>query len=393
MYWLCNVLLCLLSLSLRTCEGWGTILVPQGCHNKVPQIGTFTAVYFFTLLVARSLRPRLWHVWLLLRSLSLTCGWHLLTCSHGLPVCICIPATSLCVHVSSSYRDASQVGLGPTQWPRFKVIASLKVLSPNPVISKVLGVRASTYELEVTQLSLYQAPAFSVTRVCPASSPMSGPWKVALSIGLWLDDCTKEALVWPCSVLSFIHTSLKAGIQPCPTREADFSELFCAMHRLLLLTLLGVFSLTPSSEWVMGCTFHGSGRDVLVIQSCPTLCNPMDCSPPGSSVHDTDLEQTLFPQTYMGVIFPWEWSSSAVIKNLHWWRALSELQLDPGKGPLKLTQPPWADLRQKLWVQVLSNRLTYFITSKHFTSAWILFCSQPLFSWQPWEHFSWNLRS
>ena len=24
---------------------------------------------------------------------------------------------------------------------------------------------------------------------------------------------------------------------------------------------------------------------VLSHQSCPTLCNPMDCSPPGSSVH------------------------------------------------------------------------------------------------------------
>ena len=24
---------------------------------------------------------------------------------------------------------------------------------------------------------------------------------------------------------------------------------------------------------------------VLVTQSCPTLCNPMDCSPPGFSVH------------------------------------------------------------------------------------------------------------
>ena len=25
---------------------------------------------------------------------------------------------------------------------------------------------------------------------------------------------------------------------------------------------------------------------VLVSQSCPTVCNPMDCSPPGSSVHE-----------------------------------------------------------------------------------------------------------
>ena len=24
---------------------------------------------------------------------------------------------------------------------------------------------------------------------------------------------------------------------------------------------------------------------VLVTQSCPTVCDPMDCSPPGSSVH------------------------------------------------------------------------------------------------------------
>ena len=25
---------------------------------------------------------------------------------------------------------------------------------------------------------------------------------------------------------------------------------------------------------------------MLVAQSCPTLCNPVDCSPPGSSVHE-----------------------------------------------------------------------------------------------------------
>ena len=28
-------------------------------------------------------------------------------------------------------------------------------------------------------------------------------------------------------------------------------------------------------------------KKVLVVQSCPTLCDPMDCSPPGSSVHGT----------------------------------------------------------------------------------------------------------
>ena len=28
-----------------------------------------------------------------------------------------------------------------------------------------------------------------------------------------------------------------------------------------------------------------SSESVLAVQSCPILCDPMDCSPPGSSVH------------------------------------------------------------------------------------------------------------
>ena len=32
-------------------------------------------------------------------------------------------------------------------------------------------------------------------------------------------------------------------------------------------------------------TLRGARLCVLVAQSCPALCDPMDCSPPGSSVH------------------------------------------------------------------------------------------------------------
>ena len=32
------------------------------------------------------------------------------------------------------------------------------------------------------------------------------------------------------------------------------------------------------------CIMYGGGS--LVAELCPTLCNPMDCSPPGSSVHE-----------------------------------------------------------------------------------------------------------
>ena len=39
----------------------------------------------------------------------------------------------------------------------------------------------------------------------------------------------------------------------------------------------------PSYMWHMCCVL------CLVAQSCPTLCNPMDCSLPGSSVHRDSL--------------------------------------------------------------------------------------------------------
>ena len=37
----------------------------------------------------------------------------------------------------------------------------------------------------------------------------------------------------------------------------------------------------------------GKKVKVLVAQSCPTLCDPVDCSPPGSSVHGTLQARTL----------------------------------------------------------------------------------------------------
>ena len=38
---------------------------------------------------------------------------------------------------------------------------------------------------------------------------------------------------------------------------------------------------------------------ILVTQSCPTLCEPMDCSPPGSFVHEI-LQQ----EHWSGLLFP-----------------------------------------------------------------------------------------
>ena len=53
-------------------------------------------------------------------------------------------------------------------------------------------------------------------------------------------------------------------------------EMVCTFHKHLLLTPL---SKELSREVI------GKDLKVSVAQSCPALCHPMDCSPPGSSVH------------------------------------------------------------------------------------------------------------
>ena len=41
------------------------------------------------------------------------------------------------------------------------------------------------------------------------------------------------------------------------------------------------------------CEMHGSCCRYLVAQSCPTLCNPLGCSPPGSCVHGISQARVL----------------------------------------------------------------------------------------------------
>ena len=62
------------------------------------------------------------------------------------------------------------------------------------------------------------------------------------------------------------------------------------IHRLLcyLLSQLFIknFPILLSYSWQRLYTFKVCVR-AKPLQSCPTLCDPMDCSPPGSSVHGT----------------------------------------------------------------------------------------------------------
>ena len=76
------------------------------------------------------------------------------------------------------------------------------------------------------------------------------------------------------------------------------------------------------------------------LQSCPTLCNPMDCSPPGSSVHEilqaTILEGVAMPSS-RGSSPPRDWTRVSYI--LLYWQAGS-LPLEPLRKPRVTTKVP-----------------------------------------------------
>ena len=70
----------------------------------------------------------------------------------------------------------------------------------------------------------------------------------------------------------------------------------------------------------------------LVAHSCPTLCNPMDCSPPGSSVHGDSPGKNSGVGCYVPLqrIFPNQGSNLRFLSLLHW-QACSLLLAPPGK--------------------------------------------------------------
>ena len=77
--------------------------------------------------------------------------------------------------------------------------------------------------------------------------------------------------------MNSVVTSLASGPGSFATNELQVKLVTCVtlseFHNLLVLTAVFI-----------EVSFRGEGRGE-VAQSCPTLCDPMDCSLPGSSVH------------------------------------------------------------------------------------------------------------
>ena len=147
----------------------------------------------------------------------------------------------------------------------------------------------------------------------------------------WLDDITTKSWTWLSDWMElnwgnskYICVSRTELTQKtrwvwspkcCPWKDLEREGHVSHIH-LIALSLFLSFSLTHTywAHFITAC-MHAK-----LLQSCPTLCNPMDCSPPGSSVPG------IFPCKNTGGdchfllhgIFPTQGSNLCLLCFLHW---------------------------------------------------------------------------
>ena len=88
-------------------------------------------------------------------------------------------------------------------------------------------------------------------------------------------------------------------------------------------------------EWV-AISFSNAWKwkvNVLVAQSCPTLCDPMDCSPSGSSVHGI-FQARVLEWGACAIKPTWKWKSERVSRSV-----VSDSLWPHGLGPTRLLCP------------------------------------------------------
>ena len=117
-------------------------------------------------------------------------------------------------------------------------------------------------------------------------------------------------------------------------KSANFSQRTEKWDRQVEFSLLQSLKSTSFSE-TEGTRSVQTTCKVLVAQSCLTLCDPMDCSPPVSSVHGILQERIL---EWAAGIFPIQGSNPGLLHCR--WTLLSET---PGKPQTacKWTANPW----------------------------------------------------
>ena len=102
-----------------------------------------------------------------------------------------------------------------------------------------------------------------------------------------------RAFLYHCGCFKGLFPLFK--MQSQPSSCAGLSQFFCGLYFAFTSPTFQFFiRLYAPWNWDSKYILALSGvSEVLVVQSCPTLCDPVDCSPPGSSIHGIVQAKTL----------------------------------------------------------------------------------------------------
>ena len=131
--------------------------------------------------------------------------------------------------------------------------------------------------------------------------------------------------------------------------------VFSEKEENILVTLSMEIVLFLSKEMEIYKIFCSECVDAKLLQLCPTLCNPLDCSPPGSSVHRILQARTLVGcHALLQGIFLTQELNPCLLYLLHLRMGSLPLAI-PGKSWVSLTHLKMVSLVINIWASLVAE--------------------------------------
>ena len=134
-------------------------------------------------------------------------------------------------------------------------------------------------------------------------------------------------------------------------------KIQCSCSHVLQLTCLGAFSMSTHIKICYSHTVIYFAAAAKSLQSCPTLCDPIDCSPPGSPIPGILQARTL---GWVAISFSNAWKWKVKVKSLSRVWLFETPWTAAYQGP-----PSMVFSRQKYWSGVpLPSPVIYITTGR-----------------------------
>ena len=139
-----------------------------------------------------------------------------------------------------------------------------------------------------------------------------------------------------------VQRSFQGGCNPEPDCKGGLSALLEKWVRVSHIEVIASANAEKEMGWTPGrLQVQQWGDCCLIAQSCPTLCDPMDCCPPGSSVHGISQARIL---EWVAISLsrrssqPRNWTRVSCIgrRVLYWWATRI-----PGDETGRVQRPRW----------------------------------------------------